>query len=74
MWEIVARNDPFHDLKFNWIQDISDTVQSGIRPTVPDDVSGVYRNLVNDCWATDPAKRPTCSSVSKRLKEMITMQ
>lgn len=57
MWEIAARKAPFHDRVFKWIEDISSAVQSGIRPTMPSNVSSVYRNLVKDCWAANPTMR-----------------
>jgi hypothetical protein len=46
-------------------------VFSGRKPEVPDDMPRDYQRLMEDCWATDPAARPSFSKVLERLEPML---
>lgn len=70
LWELLCRESPYDDREFEWIEDVSRAVQSGIRPTVPQSAPAVYVNLMKDCWTTDPDRRPTFSQIVDRLVDM----
>jgi hypothetical protein len=46
-------------------------VFSGHKPEVPDDMPRDYRRLMEDCWAADPAVRPSFRTVLERLESML---
>ncbi len=46
-------------------------VFGGHKPEVPGDMPGQYRTLMEDCWATDPAARPTFPAILDRLRLML---
>lgn len=47
-------------------------VFGGHKPEVPDDMPADYRALMEDCWATAPAARPTFPAILERLQPMLT--
>lgn len=72
MWEIIARQDPYDDRDYEWIQDVKDAVLAGIRPTIPrrgarDD----YIALMRQCWTHNPEQRPAFPEIAVRLQEML---
>lgn len=46
-------------------------VFGGHKPEVPDDMPADYRALMEDCWATAPAARPTFPAILERLQPML---
>lgn len=44
--------------------------QNSLRPTVPPDCPALYSQLMTDCWADDPSKRPSFAEVLHRLEAM----
>ena len=46
-------------------------VFSGHKPDVPADVPAGYNELMEECWAKDPAKRPSFKSVLSRLQALL---
>jgi len=62
--ELITCEEPFHELKaFH----IPGAIVSGKRPSVPENIDGVYKKLMEDCWDADPEKRPPFSEVCSRL-------
>ncbi|BDA43911.1 probable mitogen-activated protein kinase kinase kinase 9 at C-terminar half [Coccomyxa sp. Obi] len=47
------------------------SVLCGCRPSVPADAPAAYRELLEDCWAADPALRPTFTAVLDRLDTLL---
>ncbi|BDA51502.1 probable mitogen-activated protein kinase kinase kinase 11 [Coccomyxa sp. Obi] len=47
------------------------SVVCGCRPPVPPDAPAAYRALIEDCWAADPALRPTFAAVHDRLAALL---
>lgn len=72
MWEITARQVPYEDKDYEWIQDVKDAVLAGIRPTLPQGgVRDDYIVLMRHCWAADPDQRPAFVDIVSRLQEML---
>lgn len=46
-------------------------VFSGQKPDAPEDMPADYRRLMEDCWATDPAERPTFRDIIFRFRPML---
>ncbi|EIE20426.1 kinase-like protein [Coccomyxa subellipsoidea C-169] len=65
LWEgeLVYRGINTHEVLFQ--------VFGGHKPEVPGDMPGQYRMLMEDCWATDPAARPTFPAILDRLRPML---
>ncbi len=47
-------------------------VKSGKRPAVPESLPFGVRQLIEECWAQNPAARPTFKEVAERLKDEMT--
>lgn len=45
-------------------------VIAGDRLPIPDDVPREFAQLITDCWAQDPIKRPAMIDVVRRLEAM----
>jgi serine/threonine protein kinase len=73
MWELATRKKP-------WVDELSDgtaffrqlnrALQTGRRPAIPDDVAaehGEFVAVMQRCWASDPADRPSFAEVSTEL-------
>ncbi|CAL8465122.1 g4657 [Coccomyxa elongata] len=61
--ELVYRGINIHQVLFQ--------VFGGQKPDVPGDMPAEYRALMEDCWATDPAVRPTFRDILPRLRAML---
>lgn len=46
-------------------------VKENARPPVPSDFPSVLLPLMQECWASDPAKRPTYLQVQQRLQAAL---
>jgi len=64
LWEIFTQQQPWENV-IAW--DIPDRVQSGERPTIPDDLSDSMTQLIRDCWTGLPDKRPTFDEINEIL-------
>lgn len=72
MWEIIAREVPYEDRGYEWIQDVKDAVLAGIRPTIPRrGVRDDYSGLIRRCWAPIPEQRPAFPEIVRCLQEML---
>ena len=71
MWEIISRRVPYEDREFEFIEDVKDTVLSGVRPTLPQiDARANYVDLMRRCWSGHPDERPSFSDIVARLQQM----
>jgi serine/threonine protein kinase len=68
MWEFMTARRPFwnrnHDIEL--IIDISD----GLRPPIVTNAPKGYIELMEECWNSDPDKRPQATDLYKRVREM----
>jgi hypothetical protein len=51
--------------------DVGRRVAAGARPEFPPGAPPGYERLARDCWAADPAARPTMGAVVHRLQELL---
>ena len=70
LWEILCRENPYKDHDFRWMEDVSLTVQRGIRPTIPPFSPPFYVQLMKECWHTEPERRPSFTNIIDRLVDM----
>lgn len=45
-------------------------VNSTLRPQIPTWCDPEWKSLMESCWASDPAERPSFSEISKKLRSM----
>nr|CCA15639.1 protein kinase putative [Albugo laibachii Nc14]CCA16299.1 protein kinase putative [Albugo laibachii Nc14] len=72
MWEMVAgldNSNPF--IGMAPIKFYNQTVNSGIRPFIPEAVDSDYTQLVCDCWRSIPADRPSITLIVTELEKMV---
>jgi hypothetical protein len=54
-----------------WRVQVMFRVFSGLKPDVPDDMPEGYKRLMQDCWDTEPASRPTFRNILARLRPLL---
>jgi len=64
LWEMYSKDKPFEDLTFS---QMSKKVLDGIRPPIPDFMTGTKRELTESCWKAKPNERPSFSDIQQRL-------
>ena len=74
LWELATRKVPWEGElpsdELQYFQGLNRALQSGRRPTVPNAVSaehGAFVAVMQQCWAGDPANRPTFSKAAHDL-------
>eukprot|EP00038_Savillea_parva_P004331 m.136509 g.136509 ORF g.136509 m.136509 type:complete len:882 (+) comp11437_c0_seq1:197-2842(+) len=76
MWELWTRRQPWCEIEGSeacFFQLLVERLKSGRRPTVPRDAGRApdgYAALMRDCWANDPAARPSSEVVAVRLTDI----
>lgn len=61
LWEIITQEYPFDGL--SWPQILCIVVVNQQRPVIPDEWEPSLKNLINRCWAPNPAERPTFQEI-----------
>ena len=71
--ELFARQVPLHDqIKIRTYVDVFEAVlEDGIRPTIPQWIPKPLKNVMTDCFHTNPSKRPTVIQIIARLARMV---
>eukprot|EP00035_Acanthoeca_spectabilis_P015826 m.317844 g.317844 ORF g.317844 m.317844 type:complete len:1135 (+) comp16442_c0_seq2:26-3430(+) len=76
LWELACRTRPWEDEfraigEFNsLVEHLKQALQTGRRPRIPDDIVATHEDFVcvmRDCWAGDPADRPSFEHLIPRL-------
>ena len=77
LWELATRKIPWEDElssdELERFEGLNHALQSGLRPTIPDDIMQNQRafvELMQRCWAGDPITRPTFSEAVRDLAAM----
>jgi serine/threonine protein kinase len=65
--EILTGEIPFQDTRLSELQF---KIMDGHRPMLPLDIGGKLRDLIQDCWNSDPTRRPTATEICARLDEI----
>lgn len=71
LWEIISNKQPFEDCEGLGVKkntEIYRRVSQGKRDVIPKDAPLVYTKLIQDCWNTDPTKRPSMQEIVKILQ------
>ncbi|KAK8475082.1 hypothetical protein V6N11_062176 [Hibiscus sabdariffa] len=68
MWELLTGEEPYADMRCASI--IGGIVNDSLRPTIPAWCDPEWKALMVQCWASDPAERPSFSEISEKLRNM----
>lgn len=71
MWELYTGEDAFQRLQHPG-QFFETVVLNDLRPVIPQGMPADYQLLMQHCWATEPAARPSISRVLECLRYMIS--
>eukprot|EP00808_Paulinella_micropora_P029522 g37961.t1 len=67
MWECLARETPYRAM--NAKQAASAVLMQGLRPEIDSKWPAALTELMQKCWATDPAERPNMADVHAELQK-----
>lgn len=70
MWELYNQGQPAFD-KLHYGQFFETVVLRKVRPCVPAGMPPDYELLMRQCWAADPAERPTVAVLRQCLEVML---
>uniref|UniRef100_A0A2P2M006 Uncharacterized protein LOC105121394 n=2 Tax=Rhizophora mucronata TaxID=61149 RepID=A0A2P2M006_RHIMU len=68
LWEILTGEEPYANMHYGAI--IGGIVSNTLRPHVPILCDPEWRQLMEQCWAPDPAARPSFTEIARRLRVM----
>jgi serine/threonine protein kinase len=68
LWEILTGEEPYANMHYGAI--IGGIVNNTLRPTIPNYCDIEWRTLMEQCWAPNPAVRPSFTEIASRLRIM----
>nr|KYP34493.1 Serine/threonine-protein kinase CTR1 [Cajanus cajan] len=68
LWEILTGEEPYANMHYGAI--IGGIVNNTLRPTIPSNCDPEWRTLMEQCWAPNPAARPSFTEIASRLRIM----
>ncbi|KAJ8758617.1 hypothetical protein K2173_000338 [Erythroxylum novogranatense] len=68
LWEILTGDEPYANMHYGAI--IGGIVSNTLRPRVPSSCDPEWGLLMEQCWAPDPAARPSFTQIARRLRAM----
>lgn len=69
----LSRQESLTDQKYWYKAYVEYFVLSGQRETIPRNAPLLFRRLIEEGWAQEPAKRPTIEAIDLRLKQQMMM-
>ncbi|XP_060187956.1 uncharacterized protein LOC132617083 isoform X1 [Lycium barbarum] len=66
LWEILTGEEPYANMHYGAI--IGGIVNNTLRPTIPGYCDPEWRCLMEQCWAPNPASRPSFTEIASRLR------
>ncbi|CAH9107146.1 unnamed protein product [Cuscuta europaea] len=68
LWEILTGEEPYANMHYGAI--IGGIVNNTLRPHIPSFCDSEWAMLMEQCWAPDPAARPSFTDIARRLRAM----
>lgn len=68
LWEIFHRQDPYAGK--DPVVAALEVVRSGLRPVIAPNVQAEIRELIEQCWHSDPARRPNFQEIVQKLRQL----
>ncbi|KAM3278285.1 hypothetical protein ACQJBY_045874 [Aegilops geniculata] len=72
MWEILTGEDPYDGMHYGGV--IGGILSDTLRPPVPTSCNPEWRKLMEQCWSTEPERRPSFTEVATCLRSMLQAQ
>ncbi|CAN6170521.1 unnamed protein product [Urochloa humidicola] len=69
MWEILTGEDPYDGMHYGGV--IGGILSNTLRPPVPASCNPEWRKLMEQCWSTEPERRPSFTEVASRLRAIL---
>ena len=66
LWEIATGQLPYQGLESTQI--IAQVMMNDLRPTIPDSMNGLLRDLITACWDRNPDRRPSFDEIIRRFQ------
>ncbi|XP_012087364.1 uncharacterized protein LOC105646171 isoform X2 [Jatropha curcas] len=70
LWEILTGEEPYANMHYGAI--IGGIVNNTLRPAIPNFCDAEWKRLMEQCWAPNPAARPSFTEIAGRLRIMST--
>ncbi|KAM1792193.1 hypothetical protein ACFX16_036214 [Malus domestica] len=70
LWEILTGEEPYANMHYGAI--IGGIVNNTLRPTIPSHCDPEWKTLMEQCWAPNPAARPSFTEITRCLRVMTT--
>nr|GLL38236.1 uncharacterized protein LOC109178093 isoform X1 [Ipomoea trifida] len=70
LWEILTGEEPYANMHYGAI--IGGIVSNTLRPSIPSYCDPEWRNLMEQCWAPNPASRPSFTEIASHLRSLST--
>ncbi|KAH0455032.1 hypothetical protein IEQ34_016956 [Dendrobium chrysotoxum] len=70
MWELLMGQEPYANIPDEVI--IDGIVSNTLRPSVPESCDPEWRSLMEQCWSTEPSKRPCFIEIANKLCSMAS--
>ncbi len=72
LWELVTRKLPYEGaaapaIVIHWIT-------SGEKETIPEETPAGLKKMIQDCWETEPSRRPTATVIFETLKGLSSTE
>ena len=69
MWEIASQEDPWRELSASsfFMDELLQLIRKGQRPIIAASWPVEFVETMQECWRTEPAERPTFSSIVPQL-------
>ncbi len=72
LWELVTRALPYAKAPNQMVA--ARWIEKGKKEEIPGDCPPELKKIIESCWETLPAKRPTAVQVAERLKPLVTTE
>ncbi|KAL6647639.1 hypothetical protein ACP70R_015076 [Stipagrostis hirtigluma subsp. patula] len=69
MWEILTGEDPYDGMHYGGV--IGGILSNTLRPPVPTSCNPEWRKLMEQCWSTEPERRPSFTEVASHLRTIL---
>ncbi|XP_062187256.1 serine/threonine-protein kinase EDR1-like [Phragmites australis] len=69
MWEILTGEDPYDGMHYGGV--IGGILSNTLRPPVPASCNPEWRKLMEQCWSTEPERRPSFTEAASRLGAIL---
>ncbi|KAL6880455.1 hypothetical protein ACP4OV_012020 [Aristida adscensionis] len=69
MWEIITGEDPYDGMHYGGV--IGGILSNTLRPPVPTSCNPEWRKLMEQCWSTEPERRPSFTEVASRIRAIL---